>query len=186
MTASSLPGVDQAVAERARAVRLLCLDVDGVLTDGRLLLGDNGVEYKAFFSRDGHGIKMAMSAEVDVAVITGRRSEVVAQRMQTLGVQRVFQGHERKLPVFRSLLEELGLQPHQAAYVGDDVLDLPVMREVGLAVAVADADVEVRRRAHWITPSPGGRGAVRETCELLLHAQGRYREALQRWLGDGF
>lgn len=169
---------------RAQAIRLLCLDVDGVLTDGRLLLGDNGVEYKAFFSRDGHGMKMLMSAGVEVAVITGRRSEVVARRMQALGVTRVYQGHERKLPVFRSLIEELGLAPAEAAYVGDDVLDLPVMREVGLAVAVADADRSVLGMAHWVTPSTGGRGAVRETCELLLRAQDRYQLALERWLGD--
>ena len=170
------------VIERARHIRLLCLDVDGVLTDGRLLLGDNGVEYKAFFSRDGHGIKMLMSGNVEVAVITGRRSQVVADRMTALGVERVHQGHERKLPVFEALLEELRLNASEAAYVGDDVLDLAVMQRAGLAVAVADADASVCRVAHWVTPRPGGRGAVRDVCELILNAQGRYEAAIQRWL----
>ena len=172
------------IAQRARQVELLCLDVDGVLTDGRLLLGDNGVEYKAFFSRDGHGLKMLMSAGITVAVITGRQSQVVSQRMAALGITHVFQGHERKLPVYESLIEDLGLAAQQSAYVGDDVLDLPVMQRVGLAVAVADADASVRETAHWVTASPGGRGAVRETCELLLRTQGRYESAIRRWLED--
>lgn len=175
--------VDRDVLERARRLRVLCLDVDGVLTDGRLLLGDNGVEYKAFFSRDGHGIKMLMSGDVMVAVITGRRSQLVADRMAALGVEHVYQGHERKLPVFQRLLEDLGLAASQAGYVGDDVLDLAVMRACGLAVAVADADASVRDAAHWVTPSPGGRGAVREVCELILKAQDRYQAAIDRWLG---
>jgi len=180
-----MSGVEgQTISGRARAIRVLCLDVDGVLTDGRLLLGDNGVEYKAFFSRDGHGIKMLMSAGLEVAVITGRQSKVVAQRMSALGVRRVYQGHERKLPVFEAMLGELGLTPAQAGYVGDDVLDLPVMRKAGLAVAVADADASVLDAAHWVTPSGGGRGAVREVCELLLKCQGCYESAIQRWLGD--
>ncbi len=175
---------DDAVVERARRIRLLCLDGDGVLTDGRLLLGDHSVEYKAFFSRDGHGIKMLMSGGVEVAVITGRRSEVVARRMASLGVQRVYQGQERKLPVFQDMLRELGLDAEQAGYVGDDVLDLAVMRRAGLAVAVADADATVLDAAHWVTPSPGGRGAVREVCELLLKSQGRYESAIECWLGE--
>ena len=172
------------VVQRARRIELLALDVDGVLTDGRLFLGDNGVEYKAFFSRDGHGIKLLMAAGVEVAVITGRRSKVVADRMSGLGVARVHQGQERKRPVFDAILAELGLAPEQAAYVGDDLVDLPVLRACGLAVAVADADPRVQAAAHWCTSSPGGRGAVREVCELILHARGALDGALAPWLED--
>jgi len=174
--------VDDAVRARAARIELLALDVDGVLTDGRLYLGDNGVEYKAFFSRDGHGIKLLLGAGVEVAVITGRRSQVVADRMASLGVTRVHQGQEHKRAAFDALLAELRLTPDRACYVGDDLVDLPVMTACGLAVAVADADPRVAARAHWRTPSPGGRGAVREVCELLLEARGALDAALAPWL----
>lgn len=169
------------IMERAARIELLALDVDGVLTDGRLFLGDNGVEYKAFFSRDGHGIKLLMAAGVEVAVITGRTSKVVADRMSALGVGRVHQGQDRKRPVFEAVLREIGLDAAHAAYVGDDLVDLPVMRACGLAVAVADADPRVRACAHWCTASPGGRGAVREVCELILAARGALDAALAPW-----
>jgi len=172
------------VRERAARIGLLVLDVDGVLTDGRLYLGDNGVEYKAFHSRDGHGIKLLMGAGVEVAVITGRRSQVVAERMQALGVRRVHQGQEHKRPVFEALLADTGLDRGRAAYVGDDLVDLPVMRACGLAVAVADADPRVRAAAHWVTASGGGRGAVREVCELVLEARGELDAALAPWLDE--
>jgi 3-deoxy-D-manno-octulosonate 8-phosphate phosphatase (KDO 8-P phosphatase) len=170
------------VLARAARIAVLVLDVDGVLTDGRLYLGDNGVEYKAFFSRDGHGIKLLMAAGVEVAVITGRRSQVVADRMASLGVRHVHQGQDRKRPVFESLVAALGLDASQAAYVGDDLVDLPVMGVCGLAVAVADADPRLAARAHWRTASAGGRGAVREVCELILHARGALDAALAPWL----
>ena len=171
------------ILERAATIELLVLDVDGVLTDGSLYLGDNGVEYKAFFSRDGHGIKLLMGAGVEVAVITGRSSKVVADRMRSLGVTRVHQGSDSKRSVFDGLVEDLALDPRRAAYVGDDLVDLPVMRVCGLAVAVADADPRVRHAAHWCTPSPGGRGAVREVCELILEARGALDAALAPWTG---
>ncbi len=174
--------VSASVRERASRIELLALDVDGVLTDGSLYLGDNGVEYKAFFSRDGHGIKLLLAAGVEVAVITGRRSQVVADRMTALGVTRVHQGQDHKRPAFDALLDELGLAPERAAYVGDDLVDLPVMAACGLAVAVADADPRVAARAHWRTASPGGRGAVREVCELILEARGALDAALAPWL----
>jgi len=174
-----------AVLARAARVELLALDVDGVLTDGRLYLGDNGVEYKTFFSRDGHGIKLLMAAGVAVAVITGRRSKVVADRMAALGVTHVYQGDDRKRPVFDRLLAELDIDAARAAYVGDDLVDLPVMRTCGLAVAVADADPRVVARAHWRTTNPGGRGAVREVCELILAARGLLDAALEPWLEGG-
>ena len=178
------PAAPPAVMERAARIALLVLDVDGVLTDGRLYLGDNGVEYKAFSSRDGHGIKLLLAAGVDVAVITGRRSRVVEQRMAALGVTHVYQGDDRKRPIFERLLRDLDLDASRAAYVGDDLVDLPVMRACALAIAVADADARVAARAHWRTTNRGGRGAVREVCELLLHARGALDAALAPWLGE--
>lgn len=160
------------VLERAARVRLVVFDVDGVLTDGRLLMGDNGVEYKAFHSRDGHGMKMLAGTGVELAIITGRRSQLVAERMASLGISHVHQGHASKVPVFERLLADLELGEDQAAYVGDDVVDLGVMARVGLAVAVANAHPLVLENAHWHTVSDGGRGAAREVCDLVMHAQG--------------
>ena len=153
-------------------MRLVVFDVDGVLTDGRLLLGDNGVEYKAFHSRDGHGMKMLARTGVQLAIITGRRSQLVAQRMASLGVVHVHQGHASKLPVFEGLIAELNVTEEQSAYVGDDVVDLGIMARVGLAVAVANAYPLVLEQAHWHTTSDGGRGAAREVCDLIMHAHG--------------
>lgn len=160
------------VVARAAGVRLVVFDVDGVLTDGRLLLGDNGVEYKAFHSRDGHGMKMLGRTGVELAIITGRRSKLVAERMASLGIVHVHQGHAAKLPVFEKLIRELRVDEGQVAYVGDDVVDLGIMARVGFAVAVANAHPLVLRQAHWHTPSDGGRGAAREVCDLIMHAQG--------------
>ena len=153
-------------------MKLLVFDVDGVLTDGRLLLGDNGVEYKAFHSRDGHGMKMLARTGVELAIITGRRSQLVTERMASLGITHVHQGHASKLPVFEKLVSDLALSDPEAAYVGDDVVDLGIMARVGLAVAVANAHPLVLERAHWHTQNEGGRGAAREVCDLIMHAQG--------------
>lgn len=169
--------------ERAARVKLAVFDVDGVLTDGRLYLGSGGEEYKVFFSRDGHGIKLLRAAGVEVAVISGRRALAVRERMESLGVERVYQGHDDKLPVFKRLLEDLGLAPEQSCYVGDDVQDIPPMRRAGFAVAVADAHPLVGERAHWRTPSGGGRGAAREVCEFILNAQGKLEPLYGRYLG---
>lgn len=167
---------------RASGVRLVAFDVDGVLTDGRLLLGDNGVEYKAFNTRDGLGIKLLLQAGVEVAIITGRRSDVVAQRMESLGVRHVYQGCSDKLPYFEQLLGALGLAADQAAYVGDDIPDLQVMLAAGLAVAVSDAHTLVRRHAHWVSPSAGGHGAAREVCEFVLDSQGLLQDMYRRYV----
>jgi 3-deoxy-D-manno-octulosonate 8-phosphate phosphatase (KDO 8-P phosphatase) len=171
------------VLELAGRIRLIVFDVDGVLTDGSLYLGDDGQEYKSFHSRDGHGMKMLMGQGVDVAIITGRTSRVVEQRAADLGISRVFQGAGEKLPVFRDLLDDAGLDASQAAYVGDDVVDLPIMLHCGLSIAVADAHPLVRRHAHWVTPSGGGRGAAREICDMLLFAQQRLDVAVQPYFG---
>ncbi|MCB1866370.1 MAG: 3-deoxy-manno-octulosonate-8-phosphatase KdsC [Chromatiales bacterium] len=170
------------IIERARAIRMVIFDVDGVLTDGSLFLGDDGQEYKAFYSRDGHGMKMLQASGVSIGVITGRSSEVVRIRMQSLGVEHVYQGRLDKLPAYNELRERTGFADHEVAYVGDDVMDLPVMRVVGLAIAVGDAHPLVRTHAHWLAPSPGGRGAARDVCELIMEAQGTLDAALAHYL----
>ncbi len=165
-----------------KQVKLLILDVDGVLTDGRLFFDDHGREYKCFHARDGHGIKLLRQSGVDVAVISGRKSNSVAIRMQSLGVSHVYQGHEDKRAAFVEILRNLDLSPKQVAYVGDDVLDLPIMTQVGFAVAVADANFAVKQRADWHTQTPGGLGAVREVCDLIMQVQDTFDAMLQRYL----
>lgn len=170
------------ILQRAAQIKLIIFDVDGVLTDGRLILGDDGQEYKAFHSRDGHGMKLLRQSGVEVAIITGRTSRVVEHRMQNLGIEHVYQGQEEKLPAYERLIAELGVTTGQTAYVGDDVVDLPVMLRAGLAVAVADAHPLVRQHAHWQTPHGGGQGAARDACELIMEAQGTLHSTLQRYL----
>lgn len=165
-----------------RQLQLLILDVDGVLTDGRLFFDDNGKEYKCFHARDGHGIKLLRQTGVEVAVISGRKSNSVTLRMQGLGVELVYQGHENKRAAFAEILQRLALTPEQVAYVGDDILDLPVMRQVGFAVAVQDANFAVKSHAHWQTQTAGGLGAVREVCDLIMQAQGTFEGVLQTYL----
>jgi len=170
------------IQERAALIKLLIFDVDGVLTDGSLFLGDDGQEYKAFHSQDGHGIKMLQRHGVRCAVITGRTSKVVEHRMRNLGIDLIYQGQENKLDGFADLLERLGLDPEQVAYTGDDVVDLPVMRKVGLAIAVSNAHPWVIRHAHWQTPRAGGRGAARDACEMLMEAHGVLQQELDSYL----
>ena len=175
----------QDIIDKARGIRLVVFDVDGVLTDGGLFIDNEGREHKIFNSRDGHGMKMLRESGVDLAVITGRRSESVTHRMAGLGIEHVFQGEHDKLPAFETLLARLGLTAGQVAYVGDDVVDLPVMLRAGLAVAVRDAHDTVKKHAHWQTPSPGGRGAARDVCELIMEAQGTLAAQLAKYLGSG-
>lgn len=172
----------QDIQKKAAAIRLIVFDVDGVLTDGSLYIGDDGQEYKAFHSKDGHGMVMLQQAGVEIAIITGRTSEVVRIRMSSLGIQRVYQGKREKLPAYEELKQASGFSDQQIAYVGDDVVDLPVMTRVGLAIAVQDAHPLTKQHAHWVTPSGGGRGAAREVCELIMEAQGSLQPALQRYL----
>ncbi len=170
------------LADKAKKVKLLILDVDGVLTDGRLFFDNAGTEYKCFHARDGHGIKLLQQYGVKVAVISGRRSNSVALRMQSLGVEHVYQGHENKREAFAELLRETGLTAGQAAHVGDDVLDLPIMLQAGFAIAVNDAHFAVKAKADWCTSLPGGNGAVREVCDLILQAQGHFDDMLAAYL----
>jgi 3-deoxy-D-manno-octulosonate 8-phosphate phosphatase (KDO 8-P phosphatase) len=172
----------QDILERAARIRLAVFDVDGVLTDGSLYLGDDGQEYKAFHSRDGQGMVMLMETGVHLAVISGRSSEVVRKRMESLGIVHVYQGQREKLPAYEELRGRLGLDDTEVAYAGDDLVDLPIMRRVGLAVAVGDAHPAVRRHAHWCTQAHGGRGAARELCELIMEAQGTLDASIGRYL----
>jgi len=170
------------VWERAKRIRLLLLDVDGVLTDGRLYFGPAGETQKVFHVRDGHGIKMAQRGGIEVAFISGRRSDAAYHRAKELGISRFHEGVRDKVAVLEELRAAMGLPLEAVAAVGDDLVDLPLMSRTGLAVAVADAAPEVKAAAHWITTLPGGRGAVREVCDLLLKAQGKWEEIIQPWV----
>lgn len=170
------------IHEKAKAIRMVIFDVDGVLTDGSLFIGDDGQEYKAFCSRDGHGMKMLQKTGVELAIITGRTSRVVEHRISDLGIKHVYQGQLDKLKAYNELTSKLGLEDHQIAYVGDDVVDLPIMCRVGLAVAVQDAHSMVTKHSHWQTPSNGGRGAVRDVCEMIMEAQGTLENELNSYL----
>ena len=166
------------IEARARPVRMIVFDVDGVLTDGSLYYGDDGQEYKAFNSRDGHGIKMLRASGVEPAIITGRTSQVVLNRARNLGIVHLFQGADDKLLAFEQLLASVALAPEQIAYMGDDLVDLPVLRRCGLAIGVPDAPEEVKARCHYITRAEAGRGAAREACELIMRAQGTWAAQL--------
>jgi 3-deoxy-D-manno-octulosonate 8-phosphate phosphatase (KDO 8-P phosphatase) len=171
--------------ERARRVDLLLMDVDGVLTDGRLyyLLGPDGkpMETKAFDSQDGIALWLLPDYGIRTGVISGRDSPGVAERARILGITYVRQNHRIKLPVFEQVLREAGTTADRACFVGDDLTDLPVLNRAGLAVAPSNARPEVKRAAHWTTKCAGGRGAVREVCELLLKSQGTWTQALARF-----
>ena len=157
--------------EKLPGVRLIAFDVDGVFTDGRFYLSDDGVESKAFHTQDGFGIRQLITAGISVAVISGRRSGAVERRMQELGVPYIVQGCKDKVAALDAILEELGITPDECAYVGDDVPDLPMLRHVGVSIAVANAVATVRMQCDYLTTACGGAGAVREACELLLSTQ---------------
>ena len=159
------------LVERANDIRLLVLDVDGVLTDGRLYFSSRGEELKTFHVRDGAGIVHLLRAGIQVAVISGRSSKAVERRMSELGVTWVRQGIDDKLTALRELLDILGLGPQAVASMGDDLADLPIFEVARLAIAVADAHRTVRSRAHFVTQALGGQGAVREVCDLILESQ---------------
>lgn len=166
-----------AVFEKAAKIRLLTLDVDGVLTDGKLYISDEGQDSKAFYARDGLGIKMLQETGVIIAVITGKTSQVVEHRMRYgLGVQHVFQGQKDKVPALEQLCDTLKIGFEEVAHVGDDINDLPLFARVGLSIAVADAYPLVLDSADWHTKAGGGQGAVREVCELIMQAQGTLAE----------
>jgi 3-deoxy-D-manno-octulosonate 8-phosphate phosphatase (KDO 8-P phosphatase) len=160
-----------ALLERARRIRLLVLDVDGVLTDGRIYMSPAGEELKVFHVRDGSGLVALQRAGVAVAIISGRESEAVSRRATELGIRHVRQGVADKATELAALLRELGVAPGETACVGDDTPDLPMLQAAGLAVAVADAHAALGPVVHWVTSAPGGVGAVREVCDLLISAR---------------
>lgn len=168
--------------EKAKKIKCLICDVDGVLTDGLLYLDNHGNELKAFHVQDGMGLKLLMAADIHVAVITTARNAVVDYRMQQLGVQHYFKGQVDKQQAFNELKGRLGLSNDEFAYVGDDLPDLAIIQQVGLGIAVANAVNQVKEFAAWETEQQGGRGAVREVCDLILHAQQRQDTALSRYL----
>jgi 3-deoxy-D-manno-octulosonate 8-phosphate phosphatase (KDO 8-P phosphatase) len=174
--------INDDIIEKAKKLKLLILDVDGVLTDAKLFFDNDGNEYKAFHARDGHGIKLLQQTGVQVAVISGRKSNSVALRMKNLGIEHIYQGHENKISAFYEIIEKIAVSPEQVAHVGDDLLDLPLMRRVGLAIAVQDANFAVKQYADWCTSLAGGCGAVREVCDLIMQAQGNFDDVLSGYL----
>lgn len=169
---------------KAKKIKLLILDVDGVMTDNRLFYSDNGVEYKTFHTRDGHGMVLLQKSQVEIGIITGRKSQLVANRMQDLKVKHVFQGVPDKLPTFLKLVNDLNLELDEIAYIGDDILDLPILLRVGLAITPADGDPEVKSRVHYISQFGGGQGCVRETCEIIMRAQNSWQKHMDFFLRD--
>ena len=168
---------------RAAAIKLLLLDVDGVLTDGSIVYADDGTELKRFHVRDGSGLKFWQQGGNRAAIVSGRKSKAVDVRAAELGISPVLQGRGDKLPAFEEVLAQTGFRPEQVCAIGDDLPDLPVLRRCGLAVAVADACPELREAADYVTTAPGGRGAVREAIEWLLKLQGRWDEVLNHYRG---
>jgi len=167
---------------RAQKIKLVAFDVDGVMTDGTLFLADDGQEYKGFNSLDGHGLKMLKGSGVELAIITGRDSRVVEHRARNLGIEIVHQGAHDKLAVYEALCRKLNLDCEATAYMGDDVVDLPVMRRAGLAITVPAAPELVKAYSHYTTTREAGHGAVREACEFLMRAQGTLDAALAPYL----
>lgn len=169
--------IDSDVANKAQNIKLLVCDVDGVFSDGRIYLGNNGEELKAFHTKDGFGIKALAASGVDIAIITGRRSQLVANRMQALNVTHIIQGEENKLPALEILVDKLGLTMDQVAYIGDDVPDLACIQAVSLGISVQDAHPLVIKGSDYTTFMLGGFGAVREVCDLIMQSQGTLEQA---------
>jgi len=173
--------MSEKLIDKAKDIQLIIFDIDGVLTDGSLFFDNQGQEYKAFNSKDGHGIRLLLENEIEVALITGRQSELVKHRANNLRINPdlIYQGYRDKVPAFNHLIEKTGFKRENIAYVGDDVIDLPIMSQVGLSIAVGDANWFVKEQADWTTELSGGKGAAREVAEFLLDANGKL-EALYK------
>ncbi len=165
------------IMARAGHIRLLICDVDGVMSDGLIYMGNSGEELKTFNVRDGYGIRCLLTSDIEVAIITGRTARLLEDRCKTLGIRHLYQGQSDKLLAYSELLDTLSLSDEQVAYIGDDLIDWPVMAKVGLSVAVADAHPLLLARARYVTRIAGGRGAVRELCDLILMAQNKFEDA---------
>lgn len=173
--------ITQDLSDKLRAIRLLICDVDGVLTDGLLYYQHDQIAYKAFHVHDGLGLKLLQMCDVEVGIITTCTSSTIHHRMQQLNIRHVYQGQVNKLNAYNQLLQTTGLSDHQVAYIGDDLPDLALIERVGFGVAVANATPRVKQAADWITHKPGGQGAVREVCDLILEVQDPTHQALQRY-----
>lgn len=177
-----LEGIDPNVRERASKIRLAAFDIDGTLTDGCLRFAADGHEFKVFNAHDGFGLKRLQAHGIEVALISARISHAVAIRAEELDITHVYQGQDDKRECLAHVMSALKLDPEQAAFTGDDLPDLPALRSAGLAIAVANAHPALDAWVHWRTPQPGGHGAARNVCDLLLAAQGAYADDLGRWL----
>lgn len=171
--AQILARIPAEVQARARAVRLMVFDVDGILTDGSLWYGPHGEAVKSFHALDGHGLRLLREQGIRVAWVSGRKSTITARRAAELGISPALQGVHDKIGALEELAREAGLGLHETGYMGDDIIDLPALQRCGFAVSVPNAPFYIRQAAHWITERPGGDGAVRECCDLILAAQGR-------------
>ncbi len=177
-----LPSLTKDQQARAEDIKLLIMDVDGVMTDGGLIQGDDGLEYKQFHARDGLGLKLLRSTGVALAIVTGRSSTVVQNRAKELGVIALHQGCHQKDVAFKEICADASLQHHEAAFMGDDIIDLPALALAGFALGVADAHALVLQQSQWVSSAPGGKGAVREACEMLMHAKGTLSKAMEPYL----
>ena len=171
----------KSLREKLQHIKILIMDVDGVMTDGRIIINDDGRETKNFDVRDGHGIKLVQRYGIEVALLTGRQSEVVKHRANELGITEVHQKIFNKKEVFAEILQKNNLNAYQAAFIGDDIIDVPVLKEAGFSATVADAIDIVKKTVDYVTKNKGGRGAVREVCEMLLQAQGRWPEIAAKY-----
>lgn len=171
----------QVTLSKAKEIKLLLLDVDGVLTDGNLIYSHEGKESKSFNTQDGFGLRMLQDAGVEVGIITARSSEALERRAQDLKISHLYQGAANKLVAYKEIVKATGLKPFQIAYMGDDWLDIVLLKRVGLAVAPANAVIEVKETVHYTTEHSGGYGAVREICDLILEGMGRHKELLQEY-----
>ncbi|MFS1537430.1 MAG: 3-deoxy-manno-octulosonate-8-phosphatase KdsC [Candidatus Phlomobacter fragariae] len=169
--------VEQHIVEKARLIKLLICDVDGVMTDGLVYMGNNGEELKAFNVKDGYGIRCLLTSAIEVAIITGRKAKLLEDRAKTLGINHLYQGQNEKKLAYNDLITRLKLEPQQIAYIGDDLIDWPIASLVGLSAAVADAHPMLLSKAHYVTSQAGGKGAVREICDLILLAQDKIENA---------
>lgn len=175
------PTYSQELLRKAREIKLLICDVDGVLSNGQVIIGNQGEELKTFNIKDGLGLKSLMNHKVNVAIITGRRSEIVEKRCRELGIKHCYQGQSDKVAAYEELCDKLSLEPSQVCHVGDDLPDLPLMRRSGLGVTVADGHWFVRQKADWVTSNQGGFGAVREVTDLILGSKGQLEKLHQEY-----
>lgn len=171
--------VEQSTYNIAKTIKLLICDVDGVFSDGLIYMGNNGEELKTFHTRDGYGVKSLMKAGIDIAIITGRKSDIVENRMKALGISLIYQGQDDKLKAYDDICKRLNVAPEHTAYIGDDLIDWPVMEKVALKVCVADGHPLLVTRANYVTQTLGGHGAVREVCDLILQS----RDELESYKG---